>query len=822
MSGGARRGFPVAVAVWIIALAGCIALIANTKFTADLSAFLPKAPTAEQRVLVDQLKDGAISRLILIGIEGSDAAARGRISLAMGNALRAAPELASVHNGDALQTARDREYFFANRYLLSPNVTPERFTAEGLRLAIGDSIDLLASPAGMMLKSVLPRDPTGEIVVLVSALVGQGSPRVVEGAWASADGNRAILLAQTKASGSDIDAQARALERVRIAFGQAVAAAATKGGAAGGSAAGAGPAAGAAAAPATQVTLKMTGPGVFAVASRAAIQQEVLRLSVLSTAIIVTLLLVIYRSLTALGLGLIPVASGVLAAIAAVSIGFGEVHGLTLGFGTTLIGEAIDYSIYLFIQSDRDTGLNDASARPWIESFWPTIRLGVLTSICGFATLMLSGFPGLAQLGLYSVTGLVVAALVTRFVLPTLLPRSFRIRDLSAIGNALGRVVERAGSLRLLAAVLAVGACAVLFVHRDNLWNRELAALSPVPAAEQALDAALRADLGAPDARYLIVVPAANADAALAAAERAAEALQPLVEQGVLAGFESPSRILPSTATQQARQAALPARAELEARLRAATATLPLRAERLAPFLDDVGAARERKPLTREDLAGASIGSALDALLVPQGGGVSAVLPLRLPAPLANAAPAVDPATAIRAALDKAGLRNALFVDVKSEANRLYAGYLREAIGLSAAGLAAIVVLLAIALRKAMRVVRVVAPLLLAVLAVAAALALARQPMTILHLVGMLLIVAVGSNYALFFDRDSLAAADDSGRPRMLASLLAANVTTVAGFGLLAFSSVPVLQAIGVTVGPGAVLALAFAAVLSGRTVAKP
>jgi predicted exporter len=762
--------------------------------------------------------------LILIGIEGRDAPTRARISLAMGNALRASSEFAFIHNGDANETARDREYFFANRYLLSPNVTPERFTVEGLRAAIADSIDLLASPAGMMLKTVLPRDPTGEVVGFLGQLAGQSSPRTLEGAWASADGNRAILLAQTKAPGSDIDAQQRALERVRIAFGQAVAAVATKDATAaavkGAPAAKDSPAPNDGAAttppakadPAAQVTLQMSGPGVFAVASRATIQHEVLRLSLLSTAIIVALLLAIYRSPVALGLGLIPVASGALAAIAAVNLGFGEVHGLTLGFGTTLIGEAVDYSIYLFIQSDRDAGGDGAIARPWIESFWPTIRLGVLTSICGFATLMLSGFPGLAQLGLYSVTGLIAAALVTRFVLPNLLPRSFRIRDLSPLGRTLADVVRRSGALRWLAAVLAVVACAVLIVQRDALWNRELAALSPVSAEDQALDTALRADLGAPDARYLIVVPAPNAEAALAESERVAAALQPLVEGGLLAGFEAPSKILPSVATQAARQAALPPRAELEARLRAATATLPLRAERLAPFVDDVAIVRERKPLVPADLAGAgaSVGAALDALLVPQRGGVSAVLPLRAPS-----ASAIDPAP-IRAALEKAAIGNALFVDVKAEADRLYAGYLHEAIVLSLAGLAAIVALLAIALRRPVRVARVVAPLLLAVVVVAAALAIANQPMTILHLVGMLLIVAVGSNYALFFDRDSLAAGD-AGRPRMLASLLAANITTVAGFGLLAFSSVPVLQAIGVTVGPGAILALGFAAVLSGR-----
>src|SRR6185436_19044659 len=168
--------------------------------------------------------------LILIGIEGGDAAARAQISRVLGDDLRRAPEFSSIHNGDPRETEHDREYFFANRYLLSPMVTPQRFTAVGLRAAIGESIDLLASPAGMMLKSVLPRDPTGEIVNLIGELDADSRPRLADGVWASKDGARAILLAQTKASGSDIDAQQRALERVREAFGRAVAAVATAGG----------------------------------------------------------------------------------------------------------------------------------------------------------------------------------------------------------------------------------------------------------------------------------------------------------------------------------------------------------------------------------------------------------------------------------------------------------------------------------------------------------------------------------------------------------------------------------------------------------------
>ena len=351
-------------------------------------------------------------------------------------------------------------------------------------------------------------------------------------------------------------------------------------------------------------------------------------------------------------------------------------------------------------------------------------------------------------------------------------------------------------------------------MHRDTLWNKELGALSPVSAEDQARDQSLRSDLGAPDVRYLVVTSGADMESALRSAEQVTAALQPLVDAGVLAGYESPSRYLPSAATQEARQAALPPKEELIRRLRAATESLPIRAERLAPFVDDVEAARTRKPLQRADLNGTSVAQAVDALLVQQGGRWSVVIPLR--APVAGAATlAIDPAK-VRAALANARLPNALFVDVKGETDQLYAGYLHEAIWLSLAGLAAIVALLLVTLRSPARVLRVLAPLIAAVLVVVAGLALAGRQLTILHLVGMLLIVAVGSNYALFFDRRAAAASDDAAA-RMLASLLCANLTTVAGFGLLAFSTVPVLQAIGITVGPGAILTLVFSAILAGR-----
>lgn len=779
-----HRGL-AAIVLWLIFLLACAGIISRTHFTTDLSAFLPRSPTPEQQLLMDQISDGLASRLILVGIEGADAATRARLSRKIAEQLRADRRFVSVNNGEPVNSERDRTFLFGNRYLLSPAVTPERFGADGLHAALSDSIDLLASPAGLLVKSLLPRDPTGEMLQLLEQLDSGSQPELVEGAWASRDGTRALMLMQTRAAGSDTDAQQRAMAAIRQAFEQAV-----------------GQAPGASA----SAQLVMTGPGVFSVTSRDTIKRQVTRLSIISLALIATLLLLVYRSFTALALGLVPVVSGVLAGIAAVSLGFGAVHGITLGFGTALIGEAVDYSIYLFVQSEQD----HANRQTWIKRFWPTIRLGVLTSIAGFASLLLSGFPGLAQLGLYAIAGLITAAMVTRFVLPSLLPANFRIHDLSAVGRTLSRVVQRAAALRWPAAIVVLAACAVVVANRASVWDDTIASLSPVSQAEVELDTRLRADMGAPDVRYLVVVSGASQESVLRAAERVSALLQSLVEQGQLAGFETPSRYLPSLATQRARQESLPPRPLLETRLAQAVQGLPVREQLFMPFLDDADAARSQPLLKATDLQQTSMAMAVDALLIQQHGQWRALLPLTAPE---GGNIDADP---VRAALS--AIPDALFVDMKAESDRLYSGYLHEAIALSLGGLVVLIALLLVVFRSPLRVLRIIAPLVAAVITVTAGLSLFGQPMIILHLVGLLLVAAVGSNYALFFDRPD---PHTPILPRTLASMLFASLTTVAGFGLLAFSDVAILQALGVTVAPGVILALMYAAIFAKQADAR-
>jgi predicted exporter len=784
--------------LWLLVLIASLIIIGQTRFTADMTAFLPAHPTAEQAFLVDQIQEGTLSKMILIGIDGGDAIARAEAARALGATLRQSGLFSTVQNGNAPALAADQALLFNHRYLLSPAITAQHFLPAELHAAIGNSIDLLASPLGLFTRKIFTQDPTGETFTLVNHLAPQGqnnTPVTRDGVWVSPDGKRALLMLQTRAKGADTDAMASALAEVHTAFEALAQPPASH----------------------PQLQLMVTGAPVFAVDSRRLIQADVERFSLIASLAIIGLLLLVYRSLTLVVLSLVPVLTGIMVAIATVSLGFGAVHGITLGFGTTLIGEAIDYSIYYFIQTrnaprENATVMTDAppSSTPSANAhdrgmarFWPTVRLGVLTSITGFAALLFSGFPGLAQIGLYSIAGLLTAALVTRFVLPHLDYTTRKRHTLAPIGRALSPLFNGARRLRWGFVVLALAAVVLLMARHDAIWQSGLSGLSPISSQAKAEDAALRADLRSEDTRYFIVATEPTQQAALAAAERLDAALKPLASEGVLTQIESPAHLLPSLATQQARQQALPDRVTLTQNLERAVQGLPVQAARLAPFVDAIAQARQQPLLTPKDFSGTDLGLALDSMLQSQTehGQTHWLALIRLHTPHN----AVLDAARINQAIQASGV-TALFIDKEAQTTQLFNSYLHNTIALSLAGLLAILIVLGAVLKSPTRLLRVMLPLLIAVVLVMAGLNLAGERLNILNLIGLLLIVAIGSNYALFFNQGK---APDAAT---LASLALANLTTVIAFGTLAFSDLPILHAFGSTVAPGAVLALLISA----------
>ncbi|MEO8156901.1 MAG: MMPL family transporter [Betaproteobacteria bacterium] len=761
------------VGLWLGFVLACAIIVAKSQYGADLAAFLPSSPSPTQRFLVDELREGVVSRLVLTGIEGREPEQLAALSRGLAVRLRKDEQFVYIANGEQDGLRADGEFLWRNRYLLSPEVTAERFTAAGIRRGLEQQLDLLSSPTSMLVGNLLPRDPTGEMLRLIERLQGEGGPNKRDGVWFSADGKRALLVAQTRAAGFDIDAQELALTQIRAAFEDARKERNVQ-----------------------DARLVVTGPGIFAVESRTNIKRDAIRFSLIGTLLVSAILLFVYRSLRVLALTLVPVASGAVAGIAAVSLTFGSVHGVTLGFGATLIGEAVDYAIYLFTNTAPGT-----TPKSTLQRIWPTLRLGMLTSVFGFGAMLFSGFPGLSQLGLFSITGLIVAVSVTRWVLPELVPPGYHVRTAAGLGAPLMRWLGLARRLRVPLVLLVIATAGWLMVRGSTVWDDELSSLSPVSQEAQNLDQQMRNDLGAPDVGPLVVASGASEQAVLETVERVGASLATLRGKGVLGGFDSPAFYLPSSAAQRARQEAIPDAASLQRNLTAAAHGLPFRAGTFAPFIADAQQAKRRAPLTAQDLSGTGLALKLQSLLVQRHNGWFAMMPLR------NVADRVR----LEASLSAYDRSQVVILDMKRELDGLYRGYRMRALGFAILGAVAIALLLLVTLRSVRRSWDVLAPLAAAVLVTAGILLATGARLNIFHLVALLLVVGVGSNYTLFFERGSPGSADPQ---RTATSVLFCNLSTVMGFGVLGFAATPVLSAIGTTVATGAFLSLLFALVL--------
>jgi len=416
--------------------------------------------------------------------------------------------------------------------------------------------------------------------------------------------------------------------------------------------------------------------------------------------------------------------------------------------------------------------------------------------VLGGLTMLLSSFAGLAQLGLLSMSGVLVAGVVTGYVLPVLAGERPVTERPFAAPVALERATLRARSFSPLVWILAFVALVLLVRNAGKLWEDDLAAMSPVPEPLKAADRELRRELGAPDVRHLILVQGPSREAALEGAEALEAKLDQLVARKVIAGYDLATRYVPSLAEQQRRLDALPEPATLRTNLEQALAGLPFQRGVFEPFLREVEQSRARGPLGEADLRGTVLGIKLQTLVVPAGSGWAVLVPLY----------GVADAEALGAEVP--------VLDLKAESERLLAGYRLEALRLTALGMGAIMLLLAFGLRNARAVLQVVLPVALALLISAAILQGLGQRLTVFHLIAMLLVMGIGLNYSLFFDRPE---ADLLLRRRLLFALYVTCATTLLAFVTLAFSSNPVLHAIGLTVSVGAAAAFLTSAALARR-----
>jgi predicted exporter len=160
---------------------------------------------------------------------------------------------------------------------------------------------------------------------------------------------------------------------------------------------------------------------------------------------------------------------------------------------------------------------------------------------------------------------------------------------------------------------------------------------------------------------------------------------------------------------------------------------------------------------------------------------------------------------------DPAGLRarvpSATIIVPAETIAELFRGVRIRTAAASALGFAAIFGLLLARYRSARRAMIALGPALLACVATVGALVAAGTPLTILHVMSLLLVISMGVDFGIFFV-DTTDSLEESART--MVSILTAAVTTILSFGLLGLSPSPGLAALGVTVTLGVTFSLVF------------
>jgi predicted exporter len=750
------------------------AISQRLQLTGDLRKFMPSPQTPAQKLLIDELGEGPGSRLLLLALSGSDAPTLAAQSQALRAALSRDPRFALVSNGDVGVDAipeRLRPY----RYLLSTTLDTQAFDAAFLREIFAQRLQDLGSPAAPLIEPLLPSDPTLETLALAESWQPPNAPRRLHEVWFDRAGRQALLVVETRAAGFDPTGQEAAVRAIETAFDRIRGAARTR--------------------------LEMTGPGAFSVEISGRTQREAGWIGTVDTVGLILLLWIAYRSWRAPLFGVLPLASAGLAGLGAVALLFEGVHGITVAFGFTLIGVVQDYPIHLFSHQRSELS-------PWANAraIWPTLAIGVVSTCIAYVTFLASGVDGLEQLAVFTIVGLVTAALATRLLLPALIDPAPLDPARSRRLAALWRQVERVPRPRWSLLALAIAAVLVLWWRPGAFWQNDLSKLTPVPPDALARDVQLRAELGAPDVRYVLALQGPDVESVLQASERLRPALDALVQGRAITGYDLAARYLPSAAMQRARQAELPAPQALASALESALSDSAFRPDAFAEFAADVERARRAPPLTPAELVGTPLQASVAGLLLARPGHATALVSLtglRDPAAVATTAAA----------------NGARLLDLKEASESLVAAY-RERVLLALAAAAVLLALTVwIALRSPRRVVRVLLPMALTTLLVVAVLRAFGVELNLFHLVALILAAGLGLDYALFFDHAGDERADQL---RTLHALIVCSLMTLLVFSLLALSSIPVLRAIGATVALGVLSNFVLALLVSRQPAAQP
>jgi uncharacterized protein len=225
-----------------------------------------------------------------------------------------------------------------------------------------------------------------------------------------------------------------------------------------------------------QMTVYVGGPVATAIASRKAVESDILWVTITCLIIVGASIAIYFRRLRSLPLFALSGVIGTVMAFAVAELAFGYVNSSTAFLGSIIFGNGINYAIILMSRYEEHRAEGDSTAMAMERAIAGVTRGTGVAAVCAssaYATLMLTKFRGFYQFGLMAAFGVLFCWILTFTVLPSvffLIDRRKHDKQTSDARaplslNFLGRWLDRRpGAIALVTMALTV-VCAVGLLH---------------------------------------------------------------------------------------------------------------------------------------------------------------------------------------------------------------------------------------------------------------------------------------------------------------------------------------------------------------------
>lgn len=533
--------------------------------------------------------------------------------------------------------------------------------------------------------------------------------------------------------------------------------------------------------------LLAAGGALFAAEAKEQSERESTLMSTWGIVLTFALLLGVFRSPRILALAL-PLGAGMLLGTATVIVVFGQIHILAIVIGTSLVGMLVDFPLHWLTPSVFDAGWQGRAA---MRRVLPAFLASLGITVSGYLLLAFTPLPVLRQTAVFSVAALLGAFAATVLLLPPLFAH-YRVRATWFAGAM--RYLLRVRYRLLLWPLLLLAAAGYLKTDwRDDI--RDWVALSPALLDEVRQVAEIS---GNDTGGRFVLVQAGTPDALLQRNAEVEAALQPLAERGVLGSVQSLNQWLLPVPEQQRLHTQLYRLAGQPDQF-AAMQQLGIPAATVQTALRQ---AAGREPITLEQGLRPTVAEAWRGLYLGQIGNRQASI-VRLQG--LNDGAAVE--TALAALPCNQTDACARLVDKRRHLNSLFQHTRNRAAWLKMASfvLAWLVLWRVFGARRGGLILGVP---LCAAAATVGLLGWLGLPVSLFVMFGLLLVAAIGADYAVY----ALTAREQA--PAKLGGIVLAALTTGISFLLLALSSTPAVAAFGITVSLGVLLNVLLSAAL--------